>query len=368
MLNVAPPLVSTRTPTLRLPTEADVRAIASTALRAPSADNGQPWRIDIDGATLSLALDEDRGTSDGIGPLAGLLSLGGMLESVVLEAARCGWHARVTGGPRAFEVSFVASERTSAAHATLASAIAARATDRAPYALRPLRRRLLDVLEAEGSADAVVRVTCERDAVACVARAHAMAEHVRFDAVNPQALQRWLRFDDESARATKDGLDVRLLELGPHERLFLRASRVRGFVPCARALGAGRLAAMRAEREVMASGGVGVIVQHGVADRAFVETGRTMMRLWLRATLRGLSFAPVMASALLPLARRLGHLKRTDQDARLEIVETSLREQFAIGRGWHVAFVFRFGVPTRAPALTSERRDLASFETPAEEA
>src|SRR5262249_23475626 len=159
---------------------------------------------------------------------------------------------------------------------------------------------------------------------------------------------RWLRCTPAEVAKTSDGLDTRLLGLAPHESLTLRGLRS----PAIHSLGRGlvsRLGGHRVRRAVHASGALGAITIRALEAPAFVDAGRAILRVWLRATTLGLAFAPVTVGAMMPLDLRFGADHRPRDAWRLREVETTLRGALGAAPGEHVAFVFRVGIPTKRP-------------------
>lgn len=335
-----------------------VDAIAARALRTPSGDNVQPWRLRVDGTSITVELDPARVGASHVHQLAGVVSVGAFAESLRLEAGRRG-HASTLVFDESHHAVRVTLGEGATADAELGTELATRRTVRGPYAPTALLHEEASALEAEGAQAARVTIARRRAEIAAVANASAVAERIRFESTDAMDLFRWLRFAPSEAAKTRDGLDVRLLALAPHERLGLRLTGSRSVLAAMRSLGAGRLAGRRLAKEIRASGAVGAIALRDDSEASLVECGRTLMRVWLRATRFGLAFAPVTVGALLPLIRRRGERFSADVSRRLEAVEQSLLEAFGVAKGT-IGFVFRVGV-ARTDGARSLRRPLSTF-------
>jgi hypothetical protein len=334
--------------------------LLAAAARAPSGDNSQPWELEARGAVIWVTFDAERARCGRFGQLAGMMAVGALLESLEVAAANLGLRTTVTRGNRG--VLGVHVVREPGQTSDLAAALAERCTNRATYESTPLPWATLQAIAGEGEGDARLFMTSDPHRRASIAGAAAMAERVRFDELPIDDFHRWLRFSAEEARATGDGLDVRLLGLDPVQRLALRISGTRLGIGALRTFGATRLAARRAEKEVLASGGLGLVtVPLGAPDSArtesaLLDSGRAMMRAWLRTTRLGLAFAPTAAAALIPVSRLFGASFRPPVDAALDAVDFTLRAAFGVPDGHHPVFLFRVGSPTSVPTLRSERR------------
>lgn len=347
-------------PALR-PSASEVRAILRTALRAPSGDNIQPWRIVIESDAVHLDLDEAKTHQGGYGGFSGLLSLGALAESVRIEAAERGYGTTLVWD----ESRDVASVRVvfgddAPSVSRLAMHLRQRRTTRGPFRTTPIFADEMRELEQESSGAA--RVTLRRSvrAIAAFATASELAERVRFDDTDPNDLHRWLRFSAAEVARTRDGLDTRLLALRSHERTALRLTGSALVLWWMRRFGLGFLSGRRLRAEVLSSGAVGAIVMHDRSPAAFVEAGRVMLRTWVRATALGLAFAPVTVAAVLPLSRAYGATFRRASHRRLDRADALVRGTFGIATGEATPFLFRVGIAD-APGIDSERRLLSSF-------
>jgi hypothetical protein len=332
------------------------------ALRTPSVDNTQPWTLEIDGPVVNVELDMARARNGAIGGFAGLISLGAFAESLRLEASRRGYASMlVVDEARDAPAVRVTLGEGASADAELAAELEHRHTNRTPYRAAPLLAHEVASLAAEGTRSTPVHVERARPQIDAVASASALAERVRFDEIDPAELFRWLRWKPSDVAATRDGLDTRLLALARHELWALRMTGSPIATWCVRRVGGGRIAGRRLRREVLASGAVGAISVAGLRPESFIECGRAMLRVWLRATKLGLAFAPVTVGAMLPLSRRFGGSFSPSAERRLDEAEATLARTFGVPEASSVAFLFRVGVPVETPTLRSERRPLSNF-------
>jgi hypothetical protein len=332
------------------------------ALRTPSIDNTQPWRLSVDGSTVNVEVDTARARHGVIGGFAGLIALGAFTESLRFEASRRGFPSiLVVDETRDAPTVRVTVGEGACADTDLAPELERRHTNRAPYLTAPLFAEEVACLVAEGTRSAPVHVRRARREIEAVASASALAERVRFDETDPSDLFRWLRWKPRDAEATRDGLDTRLLALAPHERWALRMTGSPLGTWCLRRLGGGRIAGRRARGELLASGAVGAISIADLRPESFIECGRAMLRVWLRASKLDLAFAPVSVGAMLPLSRRFGASFSRSAGRRLDEAESILSRTFGVEAGHSVAFLFRVGVPLETPTLRSERRLLSNL-------
>ena len=343
------------------PTAAEMAFVLAAGVRAPSGDNSQPWDLRARGAEIEVRFDGERSRCGAFGHAAGMMAVGGLLESLEIAAASLGLRtlaARTGAGVATFLVRVV---REPGHGADLAGALFDRCTNRSAYEKTPLPWGTLEAIASEGEPDARVLVTSDPERRTSVASAAGLAERVRFDEVPMGDFHRWLRFSRKHAEASRDGLDVRLLGLDAVETMALRISGSRLGLGALRLVGATALAGRRAELEILASGGLGLVTaasstSGALTDDAFVESGRVMLRAWLRATRLGLAFGPAAAATLVPLSRHLGATFRPRSEAALDAVDRTLRAAFEVPAGHHPVLLFRLGAQASSPELRSERR------------
>ena len=344
------------------PPAADVDAVLRVARRSASAENSQPWIITRSAGGVHLAVDEARARSGHVGRVTGALALGCAAESVRLAAAQRGWATTLVvereGTKRTIRIELRQDGQPPLAWARdLADELPRRHTNRLPFRQVPLLCREIEDLQREETQGARVRLVTRRATIDAVAQASARAERVRFATASHEDALGWIRFSPSEARATGDGLDVRLLGLAAHERWSLRAMRF-GLVHSILRSVAAPIAGLRVGKILRATGALGAIAVADLEPESLIEAGRAMLRVWLRASALGLAFAPVTVGALLPLSRRFGATYRDTHSRALDGVEREIRSAFDFSSASHTVFLFRVGVARDVPSVASERRPL----------
>jgi nitroreductase len=278
------------------------RLVEAGAL-APSGDNTQPWRFDVDPARgrISVSVDEARDPSPmNAGQRMARLAVGAALENMLQAARASGWPARVEAADPPAVVALRLEGRP-AGGVLIPQAVAARATNRRRYdggpvppeALAAVRRAVPDL------PGVTARWVTDRARLGALARLVGRADALLF-AERPmrRAFLGTVRFDRPARADITTGLSVGSLELSPGELVGLRLMRrLPGWL--LRAGGAFRALGARARRLVESSSGVCLITAEGRDEATDVAVGRVMQAAWLALTAHGLAAQPVMSLPVL---------------------------------------------------------------------
>src|SRR5262249_30330288 len=123
----------------------------SAAIRAPSGDNMQPWRFEVDSGAGRIAffVDPARDPSPmNAGQRMSRVALGAALENLLRTAGLNGWEARLEGpAPPALAAIHVVA--VPADSRQVERVIADRVTNRRPYDGRPVAEDVLGRVKAE---------------------------------------------------------------------------------------------------------------------------------------------------------------------------------------------------------------------------
>jgi hypothetical protein len=281
-----------------------LRHLAAAAVAAPSADNRHAFRIRSDGGALSLWADAAWQAADLRRHRLSLLSLGAVVENVVVRAAALGWRLepRWPSGPLSAGclVTFEATPQPPV-HSALDGAIERRHSNRrARHRGPPLAAAERAALAAEMPAGVRVVWADERPVRRRLVKAMLIAEAARFTSPELHAeLYQAVRLDLRRGEAAEHGIPVGALELAAPERASFAAMRRWPLQRAANLLGTHWVSALRsAALPAGAAPHLGVILSDGASAAQTAEAGRALQRLWLRATVQGLA---MQVYAALPL-------------------------------------------------------------------
>lgn len=315
------------------------RALIGAAVLAPSEWNTQPWRFEVEHASVRMVADPTRllpwtdPDSRGL-----MISLGGALENLLIAARAYGLRPTVEYLPRAGANGVVAEVMWASGDVrrdrALFAAIPRRRTNRREYDGRgifPEQRAQLVAQVPEGLS---LRWMDERAAIRAVAKLAHDAVHDQTEDAKAAAEQfGWMRFGDE-ARRRGDGVPVDNLELGVvtswmAKRYFNPKSWFSRFGP--------EHAAREAQDGLRSAGALALLCAPRRDQVQWLMGGQAWERIALQASALGLALQPVSAPIQLeryraPLLRafeatgeeplmlaRLGHAKNPPATTRRNV-------------------------------------------------
>ena len=177
----------------------------------------------------------------------------------------------------------------------LAREMSRRCTCRKMYSTRRVVEASLDALtKAAESPRTRMDWVVDRPGIRTVARLITISDRVRFE-YEPfhNEVFRQLRFSAEEVERTRDGLDIRTLELPPGTGAVLRFLRPWKRMQWLHRLGFGSLLTMPSAVSVLRSGAIGVLSVAEPTVAEIVQGGRAMQRMWLATTAEGLAIQPL---------------------------------------------------------------------------
>jgi nitroreductase len=293
-----------KTPSLHLPrhfaaSSNMIENLLACAIRAPSADNSQPWRFQWDGRELAISHRAGRGPDPfGAGGHAVLLAIGHVIANVTefLDAAglpyALDWPQAPERGQPYVTVKLAAAPERRAAPSDLPSS--SRHTNRFPYARTPVpddAKAMIASATLDGARFVAVDSPVSRSALAGVVECCSAARFCT------RELHEWLaaslRFSPEAV-AEGDGLDVETLHLPPGGAAFLKATLNWSAMERLNRLGAHRLLAASDSAPLRKAPLLACLV--GPTDpRSVIAAGRLLGRVWNGLNARGLAVHPYYA-------------------------------------------------------------------------
>jgi hypothetical protein len=236
--------------------------------------------------------------------------------------------------------------------------LSSRCTNRRPYLKRPLEEGASKALcemarESGGELDLVQDKTQKR----LVAKAVCVNDSVLFE---QRDLHRYLfsslRWSENEAQVTRDGLYIKAFELGLASAGF-RALKSWTFTKLLNTVGLGRFIPNLSYRLCMGSSALGLLQMNGVSSRSFFDGGRVLQRVWLTAASHGLAFQPMTGIAYL-VQRLYQEEARGLSDRHKHLImeaEKNLKQVFPIDRNKAMILLFRIGYAS-PPSARSLRR------------
>lgn len=338
-----------------------VEKIVAAAVLAPSGDNSQPWRADVTSTSIRLWVDARRADSlSDVNRALTAVACGAAVENMVIRASALGYTASVTrcsdsGHPDLMCVVELAPG--SPCPSELDEAISRRCTNRRLFRFRRIPRPVLDSMkkEAEEISGAGLFWMDTREQRSAALRLLRLAERERFrwEPLHHE-LFKSIRFDLGWSLTADEGLPPGALEVEMPFRPIFRALRHWPVMRLLNVIGVWRLLGWRvADLPCRFAPALGLLTVRSPAG--FFEGGRSLQRLWLKATAAGLAMQPFAAAGILPLQLQ------TSAPAVPERVLQELRDRLAaLSEGATGLLFVRLGW-AGYPTVRSGRRDPRSF-------
>lgn len=271
---------------------------------APSPDNNQPWMFRAADGALTLHLDRSQSLPSDVHGMYDLMSVGAVMENIVIAARQQQRRTDIQypdfGDSLTLEGDspLIATLRfqPGAEADPLFQSLESRCTNRKLYAKRPIGQEVLEGISQEVSGVGEVQFDwiTERETINEFAGVMRKSDRFRFE-YEPfhGEIFRQLRFTAAAAESTRDGLDVRTMELPPGGAMMLRALQSWRRMWWINRLGLGRLLTVPSWLSVRRSGALGVLSIPHPSIRLFVESGRALQRIWLGLDAQGLGMCPL---------------------------------------------------------------------------
>lgn len=338
--------------------------LLNAGIAAPSADNSQPWRFAWSGDDLDVRIDADRSgrISDSRFVLSDLAA-GACLENMIIRARSLGYVADLQLFPRHEDELWVARlhwrHDPEADPDPLVDAIDRRHTDRRFPWRGPVAPETQAHLDAQARALSGPRLwwprtSRERKAALILIR---QAEALRFRSpILHSELFSSIRFAAGWHKACEEGLAPATLAVEPPMHPVFKAMRHPAVMGMFNRLGAAPMLGWRsAWLPIRLSPGLCLIVIPSTTRLDVLAGGRALQRVWLQATLDGLSVQPYAAAGVLGLGFvPVEPIFQTE----LSRLGSALHDLCSPGQG--LVFL-RLGYARSAARVRSGRRELASF-------
>ncbi|KAF0232913.1 MAG: UBA/THIF-type NAD/FAD binding [Desulfovibrionaceae bacterium] len=324
--------------------------LAQAAQQAPSGDNCQPWRFQIEDAKLRILLEprEDQSFFN-VSQLASVIACGAAAQNVVCAAPEIGCAATVSIMPEPSNQDVMADivvEPKSLMPNPLADAVWIRTTNRRMYTRREVEQFSQNEMTASAGPAKLFLVN-DRDGLKALGKLLYKADRIRVERRDlHEHFIRMTRFAPPDGAGCDDGLPLKNLYAGAAGEVFLRLTRPWAAMQTANRLGVGKLVALHSQQSMEKSPLAGLVCVESPSREDFLKGGMALERVWLTATRHGLAFQPMTAITLFWLRWHLEgpQVFSTAHQALLEGIWPQFRNLFpALGENCWPLLLFRAG-------------------------
>lgn len=341
--------------------------ILRAGIAAPSADNSQPWRFEWSGDDLDVHIDAQRsGSISDTRYVLSDLATGACVENMVIRARSFALAAEIETFPREDDERWAARIRwhhapDSVQADPLAAAIESRHTDRrfpwrGPISAQTQAQLATQAQRIPGQQlywpDTAGR---RRQALRIIRQAETL--RFRSPALHAELFSS-IRFAAGWRSACDEGLAPATLAVEAPMRPLFQALRHPAMMRALKRVGAATLLGWRsAALPVRLSPGLCACVAPSRARSDILACGRALQRVWLQATLAGLSVQPYAAAGVLGLGF-------VPVEPPLQATQSRLQADLeALCTPGHGVVFLRLGYTGKAPPVRNGRRAPDSFAT-----
>jgi len=331
---------------------------------APSGDNSQPWRFEVDETAGKISVFNIPGKDNPILNVhnrGSYIAHGALIENVLIASSHTGLEADLKIFPQGISdlTAEIVLTPSQSKNEPLFPYIKERVTNRKPYKNVHLSEGEREVLISAASSisGCDLKLVEDKKQMQIVAQAMSVTERVALETRELHELFfKDIIWDAEKNKKGEPGLYIKTLEVPPPARLIFKIIKNWRVMKFFNALGFNKLAAKgNAGVYFSASAHGAVIVEN--KDENFVDAGRAFQRVWLEATRMGLVMQPVSGTIFLTqkVENRDSHPFSEENSDLVREAAQKMDFVFEIGGGKIAAMTFRIG-RAEPPSARSYRK------------
>ena len=329
--------------------EEDLKKELEIAVHAPSGENAQPWKFRIQDNKIYIFNISERDESlYNYKQRGSLVAHGALIENVVIASSAHGYEAGVDLLPDTENPNLIAvvSLRKSTPHkVSLYPYIIKRCTNRKPYNTTPLTEKQMNELIGAAEKESEVLFVNDRKKIEELADAGSVNERVM---LNNQLLHSFffshINWTEKEDKAKSLGFYIKTLELPLPAQIGLKVFKHWSLMKLFNKVGLSEAIGKGNAKVYAASSAMGAVVTEGDTPKDFIIAGRTMQRVWLKATEMGLSVQPLTGVLFFMQQISAGHTKEFSQH-HISLIKNAygkIYETFGI-KNKMIAMMFRIG-------------------------
>ena len=336
--------------------------VAAMAARAPSGGNAQPWRIDYDERTLTVAIAPEHSSTVDVGYRSSAVAVGAAMFNARVAAAAHGllgpvdWSEDAGDDPLRGVLHF--ADGDDADLAALYTPMAARETNRRIGTGEPLDgETLAGLCSAAHREGAELTVLTGAEQLARAAAILEDCDRIRF--LTPTLHEemrtevRWPGDPDFDS-----GIDVRTLELDPADEAALEILRRPDVMDLLAAWDAGAALGEGTRTRLLSSSAVVVVTTGGGSLRDYARGGSAAEAVWIEANRRGLAVHPCSPLFFHAHTAAERHALSPRFADRLDMLAYDFSDLVAAAPEQVTVIVFRLS-RAAAPSVRSRRRPIS---------
>ncbi|KKP97972.1 MAG: Nitroreductase [Parcubacteria group bacterium GW2011_GWD2_38_12] len=343
-----------------------INKILEVAVNAPSGENSQPWRFEVNSNKIHIFNLPERDRSlYNFGQKGSLVAHGALIENILITAPIFGYNAEIDLLPDNKDFDFIATISLvellpdQQKNESLYSCIVKRVTNRKPYKNIPLSdEQLKDLKNVENEiGEGRVIFVYDPEKMKDIANLCSVNERVMFEnKLIHNFFFDHINWTEKEELEKRLGFYIKTLELPSPVQFALKLFRYWPAMNLFNKLGLNKIIAKgNAVNYANASAMVAFAVKNNTS-RDFIIAGRLMQRLWLKVTKMGLSAQP-MAGMLFFMQAISGGETSKFSSSQIELIKNAhenVKKTFDINNEMPV-MIFRVGYGGEPSARSSKK-------------
>jgi molybdopterin/thiamine biosynthesis adenylyltransferase len=314
-------------------TTSQAEELVELAHTAPSGGNMQPWKWLVKHNQIFAFVDESQANSFlDYNYLGGMVAFGAAIENIILGANKLSLKGRYNfvfddSNPLVAVIDFEPVTETNAYDLNLYTQIRERGTNRMLGDLVAIEPQKYDLIQEAGEHIPGAKLTWITDQKEKLGSVLSSVERIRLmtDRGHTDFIEE-IRWTKEEAESTRDGIDLRTIDLTETEKAGLYVSKNYNVVKQLRDWGLGSGFETMMQKTIENTDRIGFISMPSGSRRDYFEGGRALQRAWLKATELNLGFHPISPSTF--IFNRFVHHSDDEQLQPFKEELTEIREQF----------------------------------------
>lgn len=328
-----------------------IQAILELGVQAPSGENAQPWKFKVAGDEVSLFnIPENDQSLYNFGQRASYIAHGAVIENIQVAASHFGLNLSVNLFPDEHDPNLVAKmilKQSDTKEDPLYQFIAKRSTNRKPYKDDGIAPEIIEQLSqsSQGAAGVNVKFVSDPSKIGEIANIASLNDRLLLE--NKELHDFFfshLHWTLEEETEKRSGFYIEVLELLPPAKVLFRFFKYWSLMKIFNALGMPKVGAKENSKIYASAPAIGIISISGEANGDFVEVGRSLQKMWLTITSKGLSMQPL--TGILFFHQRIkagkGDEFSPEQKQAIENAYAGIASIFSITNGV-IAMMFRIG-------------------------
>lgn len=341
-----------------------IKDILDYAIWAPSGDNSQPWRFEVKDHELFIYnLPEKDNPYFNFHRRGSLIAHGGLIENILIAAPHFGYKPLLSLFPAGSSNDLVAtislSQDATVKPDLLFDSIKQRHTNRRAYHTTPLtdeqRQNLLHTPQEIGAG--TVKLIESQEERRILGKAGASAEVVILE----NKLLHGCFFKDviwtqAEEKKKRHGLFIDTMEFNPIQKLLFSLAKNWTMMRFAIRAGLPKFIAQEDAKLYATGAATGVVALPAQRPTDFINAGRVMQRIWLKATVYKLALQPIVATLFFAQRILAGKTEEVLSQRHVDTIKTAYADIQRIFNLKNECITMMFRIGTAPPASARSSR------------